>query len=246
MYTPTPQHPNTLKMDPKTLNPHVCPPRSQMSVDISAQAKDFDADFIRASCLTLAQSVRDEALGWVKAISQTMRELDINTLNSMRDRIAKYQVALHRKPDTLEELKAVLNTINIIRWVGGWGLRPACLRLPAIRCMCGGVAAACLPASACLLPSACLPATACQGSIQRLIHHLSASLLSLPPSSSTDGMTAWWVRSKWIQVDPSVDPSGGSRCYDRQPPLLAPPHPDPPSRAPPPPPPAAPAPGTRA
>ena len=165
-------------MDPKTLNPHVCPPRSQMSVDISAQAKDFDADFIRASCLTLAQSVRDEALGWVKAISQTMRELDINTLNSMRDRIAKYQVALHRKPDTLEELKAVLNTINIIRWVGGWVGAAACMPAPACHQVyvwwggCGLPACFCLPATVCLPACYCLP---------RLYPTVNPSSISLPP-----------------------------------------------------------------
>lgn len=86
-----------------------------MAVEIAAQAKDFDQDFIRVSCHALASSVCDEALAWVRAIAQTMRELDAVTEAALRDKIAKYQAALHRPPSTLEELKQVLNTVNIIR-----------------------------------------------------------------------------------------------------------------------------------
>lgn len=61
----------------------------QMAFDIGAQAKDFDQDFIRVSCHTLAASVRDEALGWVKAIGQSMRDLDMATLAQLKDKIHK-------------------------------------------------------------------------------------------------------------------------------------------------------------
>ncbi|GLI59150.1 hypothetical protein VaNZ11_000978 [Volvox africanus] len=88
---------------------------AKMAVEISAQAKDFDQDFIRVSCHALASSVCDEAQGWVRAIAQTMRELDAITEAMLRDKIAKFQAALHRPPSTLEELKQVLNTVNTIR-----------------------------------------------------------------------------------------------------------------------------------
>nr|Q9SMH3.1 RecName: Full=Dynein-1-alpha heavy chain, flagellar inner arm I1 complex; AltName: Full=1-alpha DHC; AltName: Full=Dynein-1, subspecies f [Chlamydomonas reinhardtii]CAB56598.1 1-alpha dynein heavy chain [Chlamydomonas reinhardtii] len=88
---------------------------AKMATEISAQAKDFDQDFIRVSCHALASSVCDEAQAWVRAIAQTMRELDAVTESQLRDKIAKYQTALHRPPDTLEELKQVLNTVNTIR-----------------------------------------------------------------------------------------------------------------------------------
>ena len=78
-----------------------------MSHELSLQAKDLDIDFIRVSCHTLATSVRDEALAWVKAISQSMRDLDLATLAGFRDKIAKYHVAIHVKPSSLDELKAV-------------------------------------------------------------------------------------------------------------------------------------------
>ncbi len=57
-----------------------------MSVDVGVQARDMQMDFIRVSCHTLAMSVRDEALGWVSAISQTMREVDTTALAQLRDR----------------------------------------------------------------------------------------------------------------------------------------------------------------
>ncbi|PNH10671.1 Dynein-1-alpha heavy chain, flagellar inner arm I1 complex [Tetrabaena socialis] len=88
---------------------------SQMATEVSDQARDFDQDFIRVSCHALASSVCDEALGWVRSIAQTMRELDATTEAALRDKIAKYQTALHRPPSTLEELKQVLNTVNQIR-----------------------------------------------------------------------------------------------------------------------------------
>jgi dynein heavy chain len=87
-----------------------------MAAEIRAQAKDFDQDFIRVSCHALAASVCDEALAWVRAIAQTMRELDALAEAGLRDKIVRLQAALHRPPDTLEELKAVLNTVNTIRY----------------------------------------------------------------------------------------------------------------------------------
>ena len=86
-----------------------------MSEDLAGQAKDLDQDFIRVSCHALATSVCEEAIGWVRSISQTMREMYAATLAGLRDRIAKFSKALHKKPDTLDELKSVLNTVNIIR-----------------------------------------------------------------------------------------------------------------------------------
>jgi hypothetical protein len=44
------------------------------------QSDDFDLEFIRVSCRPLAAAVRDEALGWVKALRDVMRELDSQLL----------------------------------------------------------------------------------------------------------------------------------------------------------------------
>lgn len=78
-----------------------------MAQDLGLQARDFDLDFIRVSCHALATSVRDEALGWVKAISQSMRDLDQAALSGLKEKIFKYNTAIHVKPVTLDELKAV-------------------------------------------------------------------------------------------------------------------------------------------
>lgn len=44
------------------------------------QSTSFDLEFVHINCQSLAASVRDEALGWVQALSQCMRELDTQTL----------------------------------------------------------------------------------------------------------------------------------------------------------------------
>eukprot|EP00798_Chlamydomonas_sp_ICE-L_P031817 gene31817-7021_t len=75
---------------------------------------EYDQDFIQVSCHTLAISVREEALGWVRSIGQSMRELDIASLAALRDRIAAHQTEIRKTPETLEELKLVLNTVHTI------------------------------------------------------------------------------------------------------------------------------------
>ncbi len=86
-----------------------------MAADIAGQSKDHDQDFIRVSCHSLSASVHDEALGWVRALAGCMREMDVATLTHIRDKVHKYDVALHRHPETLDELKAVLATVATIR-----------------------------------------------------------------------------------------------------------------------------------
>ena len=44
------------------------------------QSTNFDLEFVHINCQSLAASVRDEALGWVQALSQCMRELDMQSL----------------------------------------------------------------------------------------------------------------------------------------------------------------------
>ena len=78
-----------------------------MAQDLGQQARDFDMDFIRVSCHALASSVRDEALSWVKAIAQSMRDLDQAALSGVREKIFNYNTAIHIKPVTLDELKGV-------------------------------------------------------------------------------------------------------------------------------------------
>uniref|UniRef100_A0A6S8LSH1 AAA+ ATPase domain-containing protein n=1 Tax=Dunaliella tertiolecta TaxID=3047 RepID=A0A6S8LSH1_DUNTE len=91
---------------------------SKMAQDIAALPKDYDQDFIRVSSHALTASVEEEALGWVRAISHTMYELDVVTLQQLKDRISRFQEELHKEPNTLEALKHVLNTVATIRSEG--------------------------------------------------------------------------------------------------------------------------------
>ena len=92
-----------------------------MALELSLQARDFDIDFIRVSCHTLASSVRDEAQGWVKAIGQAMRDLDLATVSSLKDKISKYMTAIHIKPVTLDELKGVRGHSKALRKISSSG-----------------------------------------------------------------------------------------------------------------------------
>ena len=61
----------------------------QMAADIGGLNKDHDQDFIRVSAYALISSVEEEALAWVRAISQAMLEQDTVTVTQLRDRIAR-------------------------------------------------------------------------------------------------------------------------------------------------------------
>ena len=47
------------------------------------QSNDFDLEFVRIACRGLAAAVRDEALGWVRALRDVMGELDAQTMQVM-------------------------------------------------------------------------------------------------------------------------------------------------------------------
>ncbi len=47
------------------------------------QSNDFDLEFVRIGCRGLAAAVRDEALGWVRALREVMGELDAQSMQVM-------------------------------------------------------------------------------------------------------------------------------------------------------------------
>jgi dynein heavy chain, axonemal len=90
----------------------------QLAAELWTQTKDLNQDFIRVAAHSLASSVRDEAMAWVKALCSTMHELDAAAVQSVHEKMSTYRDGLHRVPSTLEELKFVLNIINTIRYAG--------------------------------------------------------------------------------------------------------------------------------
>lgn len=105
------------------LNDCICPAilffcNLQLAQEIFSQAKEFDLDFIQISCHSLATSVRDEALGWVKATSKAMRDIDMVKMQSVKDNIQLLTEGIQKTPDSLNDLKDVLNTVNTIRMSG--------------------------------------------------------------------------------------------------------------------------------
>ncbi|DBA95316.1 TPA: Dynein heavy chain cytoplasmic [Trebouxia sp. C0006] len=88
---------------------------AKLADDVWRQSTNFDLEFVHINCQSLAASVRDEALGWVQALSQCMRELDTQALEKLRELLKSLEEELHKAPVTLEELKQVLNIINTIK-----------------------------------------------------------------------------------------------------------------------------------
>ena len=56
------------------------PVTAKAKVVLVLQSTNFDLEFVYINCQSLAASVREEALGWVQALSQCMRELDTQAL----------------------------------------------------------------------------------------------------------------------------------------------------------------------
>lgn len=90
----------------------------QLAEEIYSQAKEFDLDFIQISCHSLAASVRDEALGWVKATSNAMQDIDMLKLQHLKDKINNLSTGIRKQPESLEDLKDILNVVNTIRMSG--------------------------------------------------------------------------------------------------------------------------------
>ena len=50
------------------------------AISACLQSTNFDLEFVHINCQSLAASVKEEAMGWVLALSQCMRELDTQAL----------------------------------------------------------------------------------------------------------------------------------------------------------------------
>eukprot|EP00898_Chlorokybus_atmophyticus_P006649 jgi/Chlat1/6986/Chrsp56S00523 len=84
---------------------------TKVANDVWDQPKDKTVDFVMVSAHQLAASVRGEALNWVQAIGKVMNDVDRKLLVGLENSISKYQESLHKPPETLEDLKFVLNVV---------------------------------------------------------------------------------------------------------------------------------------
>ncbi|KAK9868729.1 hypothetical protein WJX84_008574 [Apatococcus fuscideae] len=85
------------------------------AAEIWRTAGNVDCGFVRIRTQPLAAAVRDEALGWVKALRDGMQALDLQTLQRVKDTLASIRQSLQLEPKTLDDLKNVLRAIALIR-----------------------------------------------------------------------------------------------------------------------------------
>ena len=88
---------------------------SKIAADIAEAPKTRQCDFISISCYNLASNIIDEAREWVFAIATVMNDIDRGTLVELQEYIGSLDTRLHQPPNTIGELKEVLNTISEIR-----------------------------------------------------------------------------------------------------------------------------------
>ncbi|XP_014779882.1 dynein axonemal heavy chain 10 isoform X2 [Octopus bimaculoides] len=83
--------------------------------EIRKQAVIRDQDFIEMSIKPLASSIEQHALNWISIIGKLLYDSARENLFSIRDLFETKDKELDHPPDTLDDLKFVLMTINSIR-----------------------------------------------------------------------------------------------------------------------------------
>ena len=87
--------------------------QSYSRVVVEAQAMDnaIEVDFMGISVSTLLSDIREHAKSWITAIATLMKNMGVGQLKEMHETIEDKSRLLDREPDTLEELKIVLNLV---------------------------------------------------------------------------------------------------------------------------------------
>jgi dynein heavy chain len=83
----------------------------KVSTDILVIPKDKSVEFIQISSHQLAAAVRTEALAWLQAIGDSMSTLEKERVKALHDKMDRWFKVLHQPPDSLENLKMVLNVV---------------------------------------------------------------------------------------------------------------------------------------
>ena len=83
--------------------------------DAEGMEPSIEVDFIAIAVSTLLHDIREYARGWITAIATLMKDVGRKELVEMHERMQDMSAQLEKDPDTLEDLKAVLNLVADIR-----------------------------------------------------------------------------------------------------------------------------------
>ena len=83
--------------------------------DSSAMDKSIEVDFIAIAVSTLLTDISDHARAWITAIASLMKDMGRKGLVELHDKMTDMGRSLDKEPDTLDDLKAVLNLVAFIQ-----------------------------------------------------------------------------------------------------------------------------------
>ena len=87
---------------------------SRVVVDAQAMDKEIDVDFLRIGTSSLLGDIQEHARGWITAIAKLMHSMGRTELIELGASIDEMAQALERDPETLDDLKSVLNLVSEI------------------------------------------------------------------------------------------------------------------------------------
>ncbi|GAB0196984.1 dynein axonemal heavy chain 10 [Grus japonensis] len=87
----------------------------KVAQEVTQQPLIKDEQFIRLQLAPLAYTVQENAIGWVISLGRLLNELAREELFSLQEEIQSLSQSLTRPPDSLEDLKIVLDTIAEIK-----------------------------------------------------------------------------------------------------------------------------------
>ena len=87
---------------------------SRVVSEARAMAVEVEVDFILIAVSTLLHDIQEHARGWIQAIARLMNSMVRQPLVDMHEEVTAMSAQLEREPDTLEDLKGVLNLVTEI------------------------------------------------------------------------------------------------------------------------------------
>lgn len=83
--------------------------------DTAAEDKSIEVDFLGIFVSSLLTDISEYAKAWITAIASLMKDMGRKELVDLHDKIGEWSQMLEKDPDTLDDLKAVLNLVAEIR-----------------------------------------------------------------------------------------------------------------------------------
>ncbi|RMC05733.1 hypothetical protein DUI87_17276 [Hirundo rustica rustica] len=89
----------------------------KVAQEVTQQPLIKDEQFIRLQLSPLASAVQENAKSWVMSLGKLLNELVREELFSLRDEIQRLSENVNRPPETLDDLRVVLNAFGVVKGI---------------------------------------------------------------------------------------------------------------------------------